>query len=143
MLNKWGMKMDHIRRTDNAAVSPVIGVILMVAITIVLAGVVYLWVVQLSDHEEVELDHFTFEFVLDSNNDVILMELQSGPLISSRYFTIKLDGINGTIPEQNMYAGDAISITSPIDMISGSTYNIKLIQDYTVIWDEDYIAQDL
>ena len=137
------MRMYHRGKADNVAVSPVIGVILMVAITVVLAGILYLWVSQLADHDDSGLDHFTFEFKLDSNNDVILMELQSGPLISSRYFTIKLDGIDGIIPEQNMHAGDTITITSPVDMISGSTYNIKLIKDYNVIWDQDYIAKDL
>jgi flagellin-like protein len=39
-------------RKDEKAVSPVIAVILMVAITVVLAGVLYLWVVQLIDRPE-------------------------------------------------------------------------------------------
>jgi flagellin-like protein len=45
------MKRDSIRK-DEKAVSPVIAVILMVAITVVLAGVLYVWVTSLSSTED-------------------------------------------------------------------------------------------
>jgi flagellin-like protein len=45
--------MLRIKRND--AVSPVIAVILMVAITVVLAGVLYVWVTSLSDTKDTEV----------------------------------------------------------------------------------------
>jgi flagellin-like protein len=55
--------MESVRiRKDDKAVSPVIAVILMVAITVVLAGVLYVWVTSLSTTEdEVELIVATLE----------------------------------------------------------------------------------
>ena len=53
-------------KKNEEAVSPVIAIILMVAITVVLAGVLYMWVISLADTDEgVSIMHFTVE---DGNN---------------------------------------------------------------------------
>jgi len=53
-------------KNNEEAVSPVIAIILMVAITVVLAGVLYMWVISLADTSEgVSIMHFT---VSDGNN---------------------------------------------------------------------------
>ena len=47
---------------NEEAVSPVIAIILMVAITVVLAGVLYMWVISLADTDEgVDIMYFTLE----------------------------------------------------------------------------------
>ena len=49
-------------KNNEEAVSPVIAIILMVAITVVLAGVLYMWVISLADTSEgVSIMHFTVE----------------------------------------------------------------------------------
>ncbi len=128
-------------RNNETAVSPVIGVILMVAMTVVLTGFVYMWTMQLTDHDDKATTYYLFDLTLDSESDEILLELISGPLISSEYFDLNIDGTNATIPLQTLVAGEIIHISSPIDMIFGQMYNIKIINTETVIWDEDYIAK--
>ena len=131
---------SHLSKSETA-VSPVIGVILMVAMTVVLSGIVYMWAVHLSDHNDKATTYYIFDLTLDSENDEILLELISGPLVSSEYFDLNIDGTNATIPLRSLVAGEIIHISSPIDMIFGQTYNIKIINTETVIWDEDYIAK--
>ena len=49
-------------KNNEEAVSPVIAIILMVAITVVLAGVLYMWVISLADTDEgVSIMHFSLE----------------------------------------------------------------------------------
>ena len=131
-LHKW---------KDENAVSPVIGVILMVAMTVVLSGFVYMWATQLAETKDKAMTYYLFDLTLDSENDEILLELRSGPLVSSEYFELNIDGTNSPIPVQLLIAGDIILIESPVDMIFGQTYNIKIINTESVIWDEDYIAK--
>ena len=104
------------------------------------AGFVYMWAAQLSDHGDKPMTYYLFDFTLDSESDQILLELESGPLVSSEYFELKIDGVNASMPVQPMVAGEIIHIESPIEMIFGQAYNIKIINTESVIWDEDYIA---
>ena len=55
---------------NEEAVSPVIAIILMVAITVVLAGVLYMWVISLADTDEgVEIMYFTVEDGTNINSE--------------------------------------------------------------------------
>ena len=129
-------------RSSDSGVSPVVGVILMVSITVILTGILFMWTQQLSDADSKPLDIFHFDVALDSDDDEINLMLISGELISSRYFIVNFEGNEIFIPEQNLIAGELIVLTSPIDIQHGNNYNIKIIKDELVIWDGDTIAMD-
>ena len=61
--------MKSLRFRDVEAVSPVIAIILMVAITVVLASVLYVWVMNLSDADEEAAEFPTIRVALYKNSD--------------------------------------------------------------------------
>ena len=87
--------MKMFRRKDEEAVSPVIAIILMVAITVVLASVLYVWVMNLAQTDE-EVGTFpTIEVTLrDVGNDdngadtLAIKHIQGDPLEWSDYKVI-------------------------------------------------------
>jgi flagellin-like protein len=88
-------------RKDDKAVSPVIAVILMVAITVVLAGVLYVWVTSLSETGEETTPTVTFKLtardVLNdtvTTQDLVYMNHQSGDNVkwADMKFQISDDG---------------------------------------------------
>jgi flagellin-like protein len=64
------MQPNRTLQKDTAAVSPVIGVILMVAITVVLAAIVFVLVTNLTGHQASSTPHVTFQ-VQDGNVTVV------------------------------------------------------------------------
>jgi flagellin-like protein len=90
---------------DDDAVSPVIGVILMVAITVILAAVIGTFVLGLGDQvqQTAPTAQFSFDYTEDASND----ELE-----------ITHDGGDGIAPAQIAFAGDLGS-----DYNSGDDWN--------------------
>ena len=62
---------------DDAAVSPVIATILMVAITVVLSGVIYVWASSLAETDVKGVPRVTFDI-----EDVNGFDADEGPLIA-------------------------------------------------------------
>ncbi|HKL29349.1 MAG TPA: type IV pilin N-terminal domain-containing protein, partial [Natrialbaceae archaeon] len=75
--------------TDDDAVSPVIGVILMVAITVILAAVIGAFVLNIGGSQE-SAPQATIDFS-DTDNGVKISH-QSGDPVKSETVTIKQDG---------------------------------------------------
>ena len=127
----------------------------MVAITVVLAGVLYLWVSSLADTEgDVEMIDVKAELV-DADDgapaDVLTFEVSSGRLIWADYY-IKIDGattvitpvdaLGAGVTESN--AGDAALWEFTLDTLtSGTTYNVKIvnIENNAVVYDNDLICK--
>jgi flagellin-like protein len=95
------MKRVSIRK-DVMGVSPVIAVILMVAITVVLAGVLYVWVTGLSDLDEKKAPMVVFELRpwddLNSSlgQDISILTHQSGDKIKYADMKILVSNDGGT-----------------------------------------------
>ena len=86
-----------IKRTvgeNSAGVSPVIAVILMVAITVVLAGLVYYWIGQFSDTADKGLAYVGYEKVTYGQDWKITIEKVQGA-------RIQLEDINFLISDEN------------------------------------------
>jgi len=106
--------------TDDDAVSPVIGVILMVAITVILAAVIAAFVLGLGDTNDVAPNTtFNYEYNKSGNNDVVVRH-RSGDTFDSDRVTIsgdKLlnaggrtwDTIKG-VPVTEVAAGDKLTL---------------------------------
>ncbi|MFB6087404.1 MAG: type IV pilin [Haloarculaceae archaeon] len=121
--------------TDERAVSPVIGVILMVAITVILAAVIGTFVLGLGDQvsENAPQATFSFEFVDTSgfdgsDNDYVNITHEGGATIDNSTLSVEGDGGDNLGLEDDLEwgdgtveAGDQISFNS---VNSGETIRI-------------------
>jgi flagellin-like protein len=100
--------------TEDRAVSPVIGVILMVAITVILAAVIGTFVLGLGDQvsESAPQAQFTFDF--ESSTGVLTITHDGGDSIPS-------DEINVTGSGNDVRWDNANSITTVYDVSAGNS----------------------
>ena len=111
--------------TEERAVSPVIGVILMVAITVILAAVVGSFVLGLAGDVSENPPTVQIDFSYDSG-DVTLTH-DGGSSFSSD--TVRLTGPEGTISDLDGWgngqvrAGDSVTV-SPLDASEGDTLRV-------------------
>jgi flagellin-like protein len=87
------MKLNRIL-TDDEAVSPVIGVILMVAITVILAAVIGTFVLGLGDQVQDTAPQASFNFEFGGSSDIIVTH-DGGDTIPSEA-TLEVSGPAGT-----------------------------------------------
>ncbi len=90
-------------KNDDEAVSPVIATILMVAITVVLAGVLFVWANSLAEGNQTDgpsfrtfsVDDASGEVNADGNNTLVYFEMTNGAPINWAFIqvTITVDGI--------------------------------------------------
>lgn len=126
---------------NDEAVSPVIGVILMVAITVVLAAVVFVLVNNLSANTINEPANLSFSYK-DSDHTFTLIEAPSSPVAYDK-LTVKDNGITQTftvngvrVDSNNLEAGDVIAIDG---LVSGS-HSINFIINNRVIYEKSFIV---
>ncbi|REA00142.1 type IV pilin [Haloferax sp. Atlit-6N] len=119
------MQLTHLFN-DDSAVSPVIGVILMVAITVILAAVIGTFVLGLGDQvgDTAPQASFTFAFTDDvpggGTNAQLVVTHESGEGISADRLTVSIDGADVAA------TGDVYSYSStfPTDVAAGSSATI-------------------
>ncbi|QGX96173.1 type IV pilin [Haloplanus rallus] len=94
--------------TEDRAVSPVIGVILMVAITVILAAVIGTFVLGLGDQvsESAPQASFSFDFNVTDNSSVTITHEGGETLENSN---IGVSGDNGAPNGANNFTGDTIT----------------------------------
>ena len=138
-------------RKDEEAVSPVIAIILMVAITVVLASVLYVWVMQLVPNDPNEPSKFaTIDIQLirtKSGDNEILVEHNSGNMIKWSEYQIIIENASNPADSANLkeltgelqfgetslFTNNAskseasyIPELNSIDLTVGQEYNIKI-----------------
>jgi len=109
--------------TDDDAVSPVIGVILMVAITVILAAVIASFVLGLGGSTNTTpTADFDFDYNNSGNSNVVIAH-NTGDTIDSDRVTVKVDGteINSNKSGSEYYLDPAFSN----DISSGSSATVK------------------
>jgi flagellin-like protein len=81
---------------DDGAVSPVIGVILMVAITVILAAVIGTFVLGLGDRvsEASPNSQFTFEYSQDGDTNLVNITHDGGEGVESSQINVSIAGTN-------------------------------------------------
>jgi len=150
------MKIFRSRGCD--AVSPVIAVILMVAITVVLASLLYVWVMSFATPEG-GLEKFAtldIEIRDQSNGDQLIMKLLDGDPINWTNYKIVIynDSDDDQVAHMlhlsgDMFAGDKITFNATnapgfdtIDYKKDLFYHIEIynIQDSKRVYKEDYIT---
>ena len=109
---------------DERAVSPVIGVILMVAITVILAAVIGTFVLGLGDQvESAPQASFDFQETEDGDDDVLEIRHRGGDTVNFENVEIR---VNGDAIEESDVEGDfnpdsdQLSAGDTIEIIGGS-----------------------
>lgn len=83
---------------ENRAVSPVIGVILMVAITVILAAVIGTFVLGLGDRVQKTAPQSSVSIDdISANDNVILLEHDGGDTLNAQDLTIKVKDSSGSV----------------------------------------------
>ncbi|QSG13689.1 type IV pilin [Halapricum desulfuricans] len=122
--------------TDDDAVSPVIGVILMVAITVILAAVIASFVLGLGDSTNTTpTADFDFEYNNSGANEVVITH-NTGDTIDADRVTVKVDGTEVGSGGYNFSSGSGFSG----DISSGSSVNVTGFsggEQVTVTWNSE------
>jgi len=114
---------------SDRGVSPIIGILIMVAITLVLAGVAALWFFGFQSDTSDDGKAYLFKTDLDGSDDTILITLMNGDPFNSTMMRVKLDGNDVDVPYHNFTAGDTLVVDAGIDVIPGENYEIKIIMN--------------
>ncbi|WP_058826431.1 type IV pilin [Haloferax sp. Q22] len=108
--------------TESRAVSPVIGVILMVAITVILAAVIGTFVLGLGDQVGDTAPQASFSFSYDGAQTVTVTH-ESGDAIDADRITITGDGVDSSVAiawtDSSINAGDTASVTTSANPLTG------------------------
>jgi flagellin-like protein len=118
---------------DESAVSPVIGVILMVAITVILAAVIGSFVLNLGGSLQNTAPQASFAFEYDTSDDGnVTITHQSGDSIEAdRLTTTGLD--NGSVPWTNtsLSSGESVSAGTSATFDNGANWSGETVR---VVW---------
>ena len=126
--------------TDTAAVSPVIGVILMVAITVVLAAIVFILVSHLSQSGPGELPQIslTSDSVGTTTATFTVSGIQNAPTWGELVFkdgtgATRTFTVNGAAPvtTARVAAGDVLKFTG---LTSNTSYDFRAIYGSNIVW---------
>ena len=122
---------------DSRAVSPVIGVILMVAITVILAAVIGTFVLGLGENVE-SAPQASLDFDYDDDSDTVTIQHRGGDRINTDNIEIRTSdgGSVGTLPDE-FAAGEEIEVSSvsageEISVVFSSGSRDNIIGSYTV-----------
>ncbi|WP_436934419.1 type IV pilin [Halovenus marina] len=124
---------------DDDAVSPVIGVILMVAITVILAAVIASFVLGLGDSANEVQPTTSFNFDYDEGSDQLTISVDSGEAVPAGDIYIEGEDSQGGISGQTWYSEDSTALGGEGSEIgAGDRITIDSVgSDYevTVAWD--------
>jgi len=118
--------------TEDRAVSPVIGVILMVAITVILAAVIGTFVIGLGDDIGATTPQASFDAEFDSEDDVVSFTHRSGDRVSAGDANLTASGVDFVVGSTNSgenIEGDTVTSNSAnvdTDLRAGSTVSVEL-----------------
>lgn len=88
------MRIRALIAADGRAVSPVIGVIMMVAITVIVASVVGVFVLDLGADVEESAPHTSFDFEWDDDSSTLTITHGGGDTIKEQELLARADGTN-------------------------------------------------
>ncbi|MFC7080304.1 type IV pilin N-terminal domain-containing protein [Halorussus caseinilyticus] len=134
---------------DDGAVSPVIGVILMVAITVILAAVIGTFVLGLGDRvsQASPNSNFAFEYTAVGNNNVVNVTHDGGDGVQASQANVSVGGTNaygtddGAVNGFSVHAGSGwtgkLTAGSQLSLDDSGSATISDGQTVKVIWNAE------
>ena len=147
------MNVNNLFNSDDRAVSPVIGVILMVAITVILAAVIGTFVLGLGDSlgDNQPTAQLSVDVDVDEEDPTVTVNHNGGDSIAGGELRVVVsnatgESVQGDIPDR-LSVGDSVSDgeNSPgITVDPGTDYRVRIIHDPSdsVILDRSFQAGD-
>jgi flagellin-like protein len=136
---KWKKKLDE------EGVSPVIAIILMVAITVVLAGVLYVWVTSLADTEEtVKNLQLKGEIsVVDNSTANLVITHRGGDKIAWSDYQVTLHGSTVTTTSTETAVGETATFAYTGALTVGEEYTARIIDVDAdkIVWEDVITAK--
>jgi len=125
-----------------SGISPVVAILLIVAITIILAGVVSIWVFSFATETNEEGDTYLFKTDLEASDDTIHVSLMSGSKIlnTSRIRIMIDDTWISNITVEEIRAGELFIVDCNMEIIAGNVYHVKIIVDNRMMYEGDPVA---
>jgi flagellin-like protein len=123
---------------DDEAVSPVIGVILMVAITVILAAVIASFVLGLGDQTQNTAPQASFAFDYDasvggSSSGVLTITHDGGDTISASELYVRGDSITNVGAGSDIQSsGGDWTVSGSSEVSAGTSVTVGVNDDYTV-----------
>jgi flagellin-like protein len=129
--------------TDDEAVSPVIGVILMVAITVILAAVIGAFVLNIGGSQDTAPSaSLEIDSVTDGTNDYVVISHEGGAELTASTLKVTIGGDkayeDGSM--KNSFSQASGSTLWSGDISAGDTLNISDTSDDTIIDDGDEVT---
>ncbi len=136
--------MFHSMRKDG--VSPVIAVILMVAITIIIAGVAYLFILTIIDTDDEGPATSYFNVRLVPDDDTIYILVTRGDTFDSANHTINIGSITIDLPDDlilKVGESTTIDVSGQIDLIREMKYLVTItsMDRGEVVYAKDIVAR--
>ncbi|MCU0799372.1 MAG: type IV pilin [Candidatus Thermoplasmatota archaeon] len=125
---------------DKKGVSPILAILLLIAITLMVAGIVTLWTFSFLNEEHDTNSLFVFDVEITSSTDTILITQISGKIVNTSYFKFKIGDQQLNLTTGVFKAGEAMQINPGFDIIQYETYHIKIIYNNKMIYDREIIA---
>ncbi len=125
---------------DRNGVSPIISALLMITITLILAGVIVFIVSQYFSNDRDTGDMWFFKADSDASSDTVEIQLIKGSINSTR-IEVRLDGVLLNHTSEMIGPGDIYSIPAMIDIVQGQTYKVIIVVDDNVMYDNMITAK--
>ncbi len=136
----------HSKRVREEAVSPVVSVILMVAITVVLAGILYVWVTSLADTDADEMDLLDFDATLSLGTSNLTLEMTHGGPVQWKAYKLQMDGVELEVDNDTLGVGDVLDIPIKeeygLNLTVSRWYLLELInlEKQRIIWKDEVVC---
>ena len=132
------MRLKAFLADDESAVSPVIGVILMVAITVILAAVIASFVLGLGPSDAAPTTNFGFQN--ESGNDEVIVTAEGGDTVIAERLSLSGDNVNvsgGT--DWTAANGDTSATVEGESAVRSSDTAAAKIQDTSTGWSVEVV----
>jgi flagellin-like protein len=132
------MRLRELLQQEDRAVSPVIGVILMVAITVILAAVIGTFVLGLGDQVQETSPNAQWNWDADSANDELDLTHEGGDSVDPSLVIVSVDtgSIGGSTCD-----GSSSWVDSPDEITAGDTCQVEtggtLEGTYRLTWEAE------
>jgi hypothetical protein len=118
----------------------------MVAITVVLAGILYVWVTSLADTDADEMDLLDFDASLSLETRNLTLEMTHGDGVKWQAYRLQLDGVKIDVGNGTMGVGDVLDIPIGeeygLNLTVGRWYDLAIINlvKQRISWKDDVVC---
>lgn len=129
-------------KKNDLGVSPVIAVILMVAITVVLAGVVFLWAQSFTDDADGDVENLDITVSISGATDAMTIQVTSGTYTWSEY-RVTVDGATLDTPSVATTSAGQSTVytdsTTTFDVDAQDSVHVIIthIEENRIVWQDD------